>query len=266
MKVQGTDSNFLGISKEELYSYEKARFVIQSAPYEHTSSYIQGSSKGPEAIISASHFVEFYDEELDQESYLQGGIATLEPLDFSGRVDEAAIDHIEAATDKLIADGKFVISLGAEHTVTYGFVKSHFKKYPGLSVLQIDAHSDLRLSYHDNIYSHASVMARVHELGVNLVQVGIRAQCREEAELIKSSPLIHTIFAHTLRRDPAWMESAIAALGNNVYITIDADGFDPSVIHVSELRSQTACSGMKLWNFYIKSLVKRTLWGSILWK
>lgn len=230
MKVFDTDSNFLGIAEPDLYSYEKARFVIQSAPYEHTSSYIQGSANGPGAIISASHFVEFYDEELEQESYKSGGIATLEPLDFTDRVDEAAIGLIESATDKLIADGKFVISLGAEHTVTLGFVKSHLKKYPGLSVLQIDAHSDLRLAYHDNRYSHASVMARVHELGVGLVQIGIRAQCREEAELIKASPSIHTFYAHRLRRDPYWMESAIAALGEEVYITIDADGFDPSVI------------------------------------
>ncbi len=230
MKVYDTDSNFLGIPEPELYNYENSKFVIQSAPYEHTSSYIQGSAKGPEAIINASHFVEFYDEELDVESYRKGGIATLEPIDFSDKVDAAAIGLIESATDKLIADGKFVISLGAEHTVTLGFVKSHLKKYPGLSVLQIDAHSDLRASYHDNIYSHASVMARVHDLGVNLVQVGIRAQCREESDLIKASANIHTFYAHRLRRDPYWMESAIAALGDDVYITIDADGFDPSVI------------------------------------
>ena len=230
MKALDTGSNFLGIDDPELYSYDKAKFVIQSAPYEHTSSYLQGSAKGPEAIISASHFVEFYDEELDQESFRFGGIATLEPLDFTGKVNGAAIELIEKATDKLIADGKFVISLGAEHTVSLGFIKSHSKKYPGLSVLQLDAHSDLRASYHDNIYSHASVMARVHELDLNLVQVGIRAQCKEESDLIKSSSNIHTFYAHRIRRDPDWKKAALAALGEDVYITIDADGFDPSVI------------------------------------
>ncbi|MBK7390294.1 MAG: agmatinase [Bacteroidetes bacterium] len=230
MKALDTENNFLGIEDPALYEYENARFVIQSAPYEHTSSYLQGSAKGPGAIIEASHFVEFYDEELDQESFRMGGIATMPAIDFTGKFDADAISAIEKATDKLINDGKFVISLGAEHTVTLGFVKSHAKKYGNISVLQIDAHSDLRFSYHDNIYSHASVMARVHELDLNLVQIGIRAQCKEESDLIKSSSNIHTFYAHQIRRDPNWMEEAIAALGDDVYITIDADGFDPAVI------------------------------------
>lgn len=225
-----TENNFLAIEDPALYEYENARFVIQSAPYEHTSSYLQGSAKGPGAIIEASHFVEFYDEELDQETFRMGGIATMPAIDFTGKFDADAISAIEKATDKLINDGKFVISLGAEHTVTLGFVKSHAKKYGNISVLQIDAHSDLRFSYHDNIYSHASVMARVHELDLNLVQIGIRAQCKEESDLIKSSSNIHTFYAHQIRRDPNWMEEAIAALGDDVYITIDADGFDPAVI------------------------------------
>ncbi|MBK9425210.1 MAG: agmatinase [Bacteroidetes bacterium] len=230
MKALDTENNFLGIEDPALYEYENARFVIQSAPYEHTSSYLQGSAKGPGAIIEASHFVEFYDEELDQETFRMGGIATMPAIDFTGKFDADAISAIEKATDKLINDGKFVISLGAEHTVTLGFVKSHAKKYGNISVLQIDAHSDLRFSYHDNIYSHASVMARVHELDLNLVQIGIRAQCKEESDLIKSSSNIHTFYAHQIRRDPNWMEEAIAALGDDVYITIDADGFDPAVI------------------------------------
>jgi agmatinase len=230
MKALGTEENFLGIEDPSLCSYDTARYVIQQVPYEHTSSYLQGSARGPGAIVSASHFVEFYDEELDQETFRMGGLATLPALDFKGKTDGAAIDLIESATGNLINDGKFVISLGAEHTVTLGFVKAHLKKYPGMSVLQIDAHSDLRFSYHDNLYSHASVMARVHELDVNLVQVGIRAQCKEESDLIKSSSNIHTFYAHQVRRDPNWMDEAIAALGDDVYISIDADGFDPAVV------------------------------------
>jgi len=230
MKVLGTEDNFLGIAEPELFEYKSSSFVIQQVPYEHTSSYLQGSAKGPSAIVEASQFVEFYDEELDQETYKLGGIATLPEMEFGDNVDAEAIDQITAATSKLIADGKFVISLGAEHTVTLGFVKAHLNKFPGISVLQIDAHSDLRYSYHDNIYSHASVMARVHELDVNLVQVGIRAQCKEEADLIKYSTNIHTFYAHQVRRDENWMEEALAALGDEVYISIDADGFDPSVV------------------------------------
>jgi len=230
MKALPPESNFLAIEDPSFHSYENSRFVIQSAPYEHTSSYLSGSAKGPAAIIAASHFVEFYDEELHDEPFRNGGIATLEPIDFTAKVDAEAIAVIEEATDKLIADGKFVISLGAEHTVTLGFVKSHHKRYGDITVLQIDAHSDLRDAYHGNKYSHASVMARVHELGLNIVQVGIRAQCREEAELIRSSSNIHTFYAHYVRSNKAWMEEALAAMGDQVYITIDADGFDPSVI------------------------------------
>jgi len=199
-------------------------------PYEHTSSYLQGSAKGPEAIINASHFVEFYDEELDDETYKKCGIATLEPIQFNGKIDEDAVSLIEKTTDELLKDGKFVVSIGAEHTVTNGFVRSHRKKYPDLAILQIDAHSDLRESYHNNIYSHASVMKRIHDMKIPLVQVGIRAQCKEESMLIKSSGIINTFYAHQIRKSDSWMKEAIDKLPENVYLTIDADGFDPSVI------------------------------------
>lgn len=230
MKVSGTENNFLGIEDENLYSYVKSRFVIQQIPYEHTSSYLQGSAKGPAAIVAASHFVEFYDEVLDTETFRQCGIATLPEINFEGRTDAGAIDLIEQETEKLLADKKFVVSFGAEHTISLGLIKAHLKKFSNLSVLQIDAHSDLRDSYNGNKYSHACVMARVHELGVNLVQVGIRAQCKEEAELIKSSKNISTFYAHQIRRDADWIKKSVDSLTENVYITIDADGFDPSVV------------------------------------
>ncbi len=225
-----TDHNFLAIPEPELFDYTRSKFVIQQVPYEHTSSYLQGSSKGPGAIIEASHFVEFYDEMLDMETYKRCGIATLPPIDFEGKVDEEAIALIEKETDQHIQNGKYVISLGAEHTVTFGFVKACKKKYADVHVLQIDAHSDLRLSYNDNIYSHASVMARVHEHDVPLTQIGIRAQCKEESDLIKSSDSINTFYAHQIRKNINWMNDAIKTLGRNVYLTIDADGFDPSVM------------------------------------
>lgn len=231
MKILGTEKNFLGIEEQDLYSYENSGFVIQSLPYEHSSSYLQGSSKGPKAILNASHFVEFYDEELESETLKDiKGIATLPVLDFSDKVDADAIALIEKNTKNLIEDNKFVVSLGAEHTVTLGLVKAHHKKYPKLGVLQLDAHSDLRESYHNNIYSHASVMARIHELGIPLTQVGIRAQCKEEAELIQSASNIHTFYAHEIRKNSNWMKEVLETLKDDVYITIDADGFDPSII------------------------------------
>jgi agmatinase len=230
MKFYNHKKNFLAIEDSNFCSYKNSKYVIQSAPYEYTSSYLSGSDKGPEAIIKASQFVELYDEELEQESYLLGGICTLHPMDFKNKVDAKAVKLIENETAKLIADNKFPITLGAEHTISLGCVKAVKEKTPDVHVLQIDAHSDLRSSYNNNIYSHASVMYRVQELGVPLTQIGIRAQCIEEANLIKESSHIHTFYAHEIRNNPNWADEAIATLGDNVYISIDADGFDPSIV------------------------------------
>ncbi len=231
MKYLKTKDNFLAIEDEKLYSYENSKVVIQQVPYEYTSSYLSGSDKGPAAMVKASQFVELYDEELDQENYIKiGGICTVKPLDFKNKTNKKAVDYIEAETSKLLDDGKYIVSLGAEHTVTLGFVKAFLKKYPKLTVVQIDAHSDLRDSYGNNKFSHASVMARVHELGVNLVQLGIRAQCIEEANLIKSSKNITTFYAHQIRNNNNWQADALKGISGPVYLTIDADGFDPSIV------------------------------------
>lgn len=228
-RILPAEEGFLALPEAEWADFEKARIAIQQIPYEHTSSYIAGSDKGPAAMVSASHFVEFYDEELDTETYKNLGISTIDSLDFKGATDADAVELIRKQTSALLQAGKFVVSLGAEHTVSLGFVQAHLEKYPNLSVLQIDAHSDLRMSYNDNPYSHASVMARVHELGVPLVQVGIRAQCKEEADLRKNSNNIHTWYAHQLWNNDSWIDDCIDKLGDQVYLSIDADGFDPSV-------------------------------------
>lgn len=230
-QVLSTAHNFLGIEDPELFSYEKSKFIIQQVPYEKTSSYLMGSAKGPAAIVSASQFVEFYDEELAQNTIEKiGGIASIPPMEFGSKADAEAIDLIEKETYKHLQAGKFVVSLGAEHTVSYGLVKAHLQKYPNISVLQFDAHSDLRLAYHGNPYSHASVMARINDHKLNITQIGIRAQCIEEADLIKASPNIHTFYAHQIRKNANWMQDALATIGSEVYITIDADGFDPSIM------------------------------------
>ncbi|MFN4082186.1 MAG: agmatinase [Bacteroidia bacterium] len=229
MKFYNHKKNFLAIQEKPLYSFKESKFVIQSAPYEYTSSYLLGSSKGPGAIIKASHYVELYDEELDQESYKLGGICTLEPMDFTGKVNEKAIKLIEKETAKLLEHDKFPITLGAEHSITFGVFKAIKQKYPDVHVLQFDAHSDLREAYQGNIYSHASVMARIHQADAPITQIGIRAQCIEEATLIKESKNIQTYYAHQIRQNDQWALEALKTLGNNVYITIDTDGFDPSI-------------------------------------
>lgn len=230
MRVLPAEEGFLALPDAELTTLENAKVVIQQIPYEYTSSYIAGSDKGPKAMVEASHFVEFYDEEIDQETYKNIGIATLDSLDFEGKVDEDAMVLIANQTRELLIKDKFVVSLGAEHTVTNGFIRAYKEKYPSISVLQIDAHSDLRQEYNGNPYSHASVMARINDMGVNLVQVGIRAQCIEESQLIKSSPIINTWYAHMLDKDDQWIDACIDKLGDVVYVSIDADGFDPSIV------------------------------------
>jgi agmatinase len=230
MRVLPAEEGFLSLPDAELTTLENAKVVIQQIPYEYTSSYIAGSDKGPKAMVDASHFVEFYDEELDQETYKNIGIATLDSLDFDGKVDEDAMMLIANQTRELLNKDKFVVSLGAEHTVTNGFIRAYKEKYPSISILQIDAHSDLRQEYNGNPYSHASVMARINDMGVNLVQVGIRAQCLEESQLIKSSPIINTWYAHMLDKDNKWIDACIDKLGDVVYVSIDADGFDPSIV------------------------------------
>lgn len=220
----------MGIEEPEFCS-PKSKYYIQQVPYEHTSSYVSGSAKGPSAIIDASHFVELYDEVIGREVYKScRGIHTLPALDLQGRTDASAMEYIEKATTELISNKKFVVTLGAEHTVTLGLVSAFRKKYKKISVLQIDAHSDLRESYQGNKFSHASVMKRIADMNVPLVQIGIRAQCKEEADLIRNSKLISTFYAHEIRKNDGWKKQALAALGPDVYITIDADGFDPSVI------------------------------------
>lgn len=230
MRVLPAEEGFLALPDAELTTLENAKVVIQQIPYEYTSSYIAGSDKGPKAMVDASHFVEFYDEEIDQETYKNIGIATLDSLEFDGKVDEDAMVLIANQTRELLDKDKFVVSLGAEHTVTNGFIRAYKEKYSSISVLQIDAHSDLRQEYNGNPYSHASVMARINDMGVNLVQVGIRAQCIEESQLIKSSPIINTWYAHMLDKDDQWIDACIDKLGDVVYVSIDADGFDPSIV------------------------------------
>lgn len=232
MKQLAVNQNFLGISDASLCEYATSRFVVFGAPYEHTSSYRSGSRLGPAAILQASRYVEFYDEVLGQETLRRGGICTIEPLDFAGKVDRFAVSQVEQQTTALLKDNKFPIMLGAEHTVTLGAVQAFQKRFPKLTVLQIDAHADLRESYEENRYSHASVMARVVELNVPLVQVGIRALSIEEAEFIRGGGTALTLFAHQLHGQPTqqWVEHVVSHLGDDVYITIDADGFDPSVV------------------------------------
>jgi len=235
-KTLTTATNFLGIEKE--YSnFEKSRVAILPIPYERTVSYGRGTKNGPAAILKASHYVEFFDEETRREVHSELGIATLRPLAVSIQSDTAALEHIYETVGRLIALKKFVVILGGEHTISQASIAAYAERYRDLSVLQIDAHSDMRSEYEGSKFSHASVMARVCEFldTKKLVQVGIRAQCVEEADFIRKNG-ITTMYAHDIRSGKytkllkTWGDFAVEKLSNHVYVTFDVDGLDPSIM------------------------------------
>lgn len=224
----GAPTNFLGTPDPEP-PLGRAGIVILPVPYEATVSYMGGTRFGPRRILEASRYVELYDHELDEE-FPQAGVHTLPELLLSGAGPEAALAELRRALDVLVELGKFVIMLGGEHSLSAPPIEAHVArlgKRP-LSVLQLDAHGDLRPEYEGTPFSHACVMHRVHRR-VNLVPVGIRAITREERQLMRARR-IPTIFAHELDAEGRWIERALAALGPDVYITIDVDFFDPSLV------------------------------------
>ncbi|MGB5873083.1 MAG: agmatinase [Bacteroidota bacterium] len=232
----GPRSNFLGLEKASS-EYESSLIVLLSAPYEHTVSFGRGTGMGPSRIIKASHYVEFYDEEIDRELCKDVGIATLPSLKFGNRVDKRALDYLQRTVKTRLEEGKFVATLGGEHTISSACIAAHLQRFPALSVIQFDAHSDLRDSYGGNRYSHASVMARVCEVldPHRLVQVGIRAQCREESEYIKNRG-VQTFYAHNIH-DGEYAQSSerlhqtiLRSLTDHVYVTFDVDCLDPSIM------------------------------------
>lgn len=236
IKTVDAKKNFLGIEKQ-YSSYESSKIAILPVPYEHTVSYGGGTKNGPDAILKASHYVEFFDEETKRELYKEFGIVTLSSLKLDNKKDEVALEYIYNSVLHLIEHQKFAVILGGEHSISSGVIAAYAKMFSDLSVLHFDAHSDLRSEYQGNKYSHASVMARVCEFldPHRLVQVGIRAQCKEEAEFIRDHG-IHTFYAHEIHQGrytrllKYWDDYVVDNLTDNVYISLDVDVLDPSIM------------------------------------
>ena len=207
------------------------RYVIVPIPYERTVSYGRGTGLAPQAILDASRQLEEYDEELDIEVSRQIGIDTLATLPLSDIEGETAIKIIQQSVEPLLERGLIPISLGGEHTISLGIIRPLIAVYPHLQIVQIDAHTDLRNEYKGNPFSHACVMRRVHELGASIHALGIRAQCREEAEFAANNA-IHVTYDHERRTNPDWLNSFVSQLNPDIpiYLTIDCDGFDPAVL------------------------------------
>lgn len=225
---------FLG--QEVAASYSESQVVILPIPYEATTTYRQGCQNGPDAILDASTQVEFYDEELDWEVCHDIKIYTHNAIaDTRDNYHVSSEEMLQATQDtvaKLVKDGKFVVSLGGEHSITAGVVEGYRQAYPdeSFTVVQIDAHGDLRHEYEGSIYNHACVMRRIVDMNLPTVQIGIRAICKEEADLIKEKNL--AVFrARDLAFSLDWIEKALASIKTpKVFLTIDLDGIDPTII------------------------------------
>jgi len=213
--------NFGGL---EVQDYKKARVVVLPIPFEATTSYVMGAKKGPQAIIEASRHMELYDIELKKD-ISEIGIFTFPTMSFLTDSPKQAIEKIKKAVSKLLKDKKFVLSLGGEHTITCGAVAAFKQKYKKLSVLQIDAHSDLRDEYLGIEYSHACAMRRVREMEVPVVGVGIRSLDESEADYIRKKEIKTIFYAPALPT-----KKIIASLSRDVYLTFDVDALDPSIM------------------------------------
>ncbi|MFA4917314.1 MAG: agmatinase [Syntrophales bacterium] len=219
MNFGGIDSSFS--------SFEKAHFVVVPVPYDLTSTYQPGSRNGPLAILSASQHMELYDEELDKETYL-AGIHTISPLEVDARGPAKMVETINQKILETISFGKTTVTLGGEHSVSLGAIWAMKEKYPEISVLQLDAHADMRDSYQGSPYSHACLGRRVSE-SCPLVQAGIRSMSAEEASFIKENK-VKTFSADFILKENLWWEAICENLQGDVYITIDLDVLDPSIM------------------------------------
>lgn len=216
--------NFAAIP-EKYSGYADSKIAILPFPYEKTTCYVKGTKNGPDAIIKASSEMELYDEELG--NIFEAGICTMRHLE--GNSKPELMESVVHKNIKALLDGnKFVAVLGGEHSITSGIVKAFREKYDGLSVLQIDAHADLRDDFEGSRYSHACAMRRTIEI-CPVVPVGIRSLSHEESEFIKEKKL-KIFWAKDVVGNDAWFDAAISMLSRNVYITIDFDGLDPSVM------------------------------------
>jgi agmatinase len=202
--------------------------AIIPAPFDQTTSYLPGTRFGPRAILDASRRVELYDEELDREPFAIG-VATLSEIEIEPADFEAGLRRLEETVSEVAAKGLVPLTLGGEHTLTLAPVAALRDRFPGLCVLQLDAHLDLRDSYQGTKLSHACVMRRIRDLGVPTVPVGIRAVSREEADYVHAQKA-PVFLGREIRAQGLPVEAVVAELGNPVYITVDLDAFDPAFV------------------------------------
>ncbi len=225
---------------------ENPRFYIIPVPYEGAVSYGHGTSLGPDALIEASQYLELYDEVLETEPW-RSGIRTTKPVfpDPEGNI----VEPLRIMVKNILRKKQIPVVIGGDHSISSGFCKALNEEFGDISVIQIDAHADLRDSYENNKYSHASVMSRIREITEKTLQIGIRSLSFEEAVLIKGKDL-NVCFMHQIRKDFSCVEKALDLIPDPVFITFDVDALDWSVIK----STGTPEPGGLLWDEIIRIL------------
>ncbi len=208
-------------------SFDDSRVVILPVPVDRTTSYVGGTRNGPHEILQASSHLELWDEEMRADVH-GVGIFTLPEMELPFGEMQGVVDEIERVAYEIIGRDKFLVALGGEHSITPPLVSATARKHPALSVLQIDAHADMRDAYMGTPHNHACAMRRALEFA-SLTQVGIRSLSTEEAEALPR--LNTTVFYDVeMRKDPNWIDAVVESLGPAVYVTIDVDGMDPAIM------------------------------------
>lgn len=214
--------NFGG--NEVVYSYQESRIIIVPVPYDGTSTWMKGADKGPDAILEASVNLEFYDVETSTEAHLVG-INTIAPV-LEKESPNQLVKAVYETLLSLLSEKKFPVIIGGNHTVSIGAIRAFSEYFDNLTVLQLDAHSDLRQVYEGSEFNHACTMARAREFSP-IVQVGVRSMSAEELPFAEKDRIF---YSHELYYDKSLYKKAIEKLTENVYITIDLDVFDPSIM------------------------------------
>ncbi len=218
-----TNTNYAGIP-DNYAALDNSKIVLIPVPYDGTSTWGKGADKGPKAFLEASENMELYDIETDSEVY-KNGIYLADAVTLNAR-PEAMVDAVHQETKRFIKKNKFVTVFGGEHSISIGTIRAFNEMFPNLTVLHIDAHADLRKSYEGSSCNHACAVYEASQ-NTNLIQVGIRSMDVKEKSIMN---LDKTYFAHDMAIDNSWMDSSIDQMTDNVFITLDLDAFDPSIL------------------------------------
>ncbi len=237
------------------YSGSDGGIVFLPVPFDATSTWIKGADKGPEAIISASANMELYDIETDSEVYTEG-IYTAEPVVERGSAEQM-VEKVRKAAGGYLDKGKFVVTVGGEHSVSIGAIAAHSEKFENITILQLDAHCDLRGEYEGSRFNHGCVMARAREFG-SVVQVGVRSMSAQEKAAVEPG---RVFFARDIHKSSNWVDKVISKLTEKVYITIDLDVFDTGIMPATGTPEPGGLGWYEITGLLRKVCMKRELVG-----